>query len=110
MNLNHSPPRGRHRRIMRSSETITQPEVDAFVKYAQETNLELEGTVGEKNGATIRDYFLDQYKEDINAQTLPLAVAQLKAAGRLVFKSAAKAKYDLAVQGVTYDQYGKFSA
>jgi hypothetical protein len=37
-------------------------------------------------------------------------VEQLKKAGRLVFKSAAKAKFDQAIQGLTYDQYEKFRA
>jgi hypothetical protein len=74
--------------------------VDAYGKYAQENNLELEGTVGENNAAAIRDYFLDLYKEDINDRTLPLAVERLRKAGRLVFRSAAKAKFDQAIQAL----------
>ena len=96
--------------MARSNETITQAELDAFEKFANEHNIELIGIDGENNGAAIGDYFLNLWKEDINAATLPHAVEQLRKAGRLVFKSAAKAKFDQAVQGVTHDQYEKFSA
>ena len=90
----------------RASELVSQAEVDAFELFAQQNNLELEGQDGVHNAEVLRDYFLDVWKEEMNAVTLSLAVEQLKKAGRLVFRTLPplEAEYQKLAARMTQDQ------
>jgi len=96
--------------MSRTSIEVTQAELDAFAQYANQHHLELEGETGAQNGREIRAFMVDQWREEINERTLAIAFERLKAAGRLVFKSEAKAKFDQASQGMTQQEYNLVGA
>jgi hypothetical protein len=81
---------------MRTSNALTQQEIDAFAVFAREHNLELDGAVGEANGTALGEPIVTQ-GFDINGQTLLSVFTQIKDRGVLVFKSQAKVNYDKAL-------------
>jgi len=60
--------------MARVSDQLSQSEMSLIDSYARQINLETDDPYGEKNANEIVDYFINIWKEDINATTLPLAV------------------------------------
>ncbi len=64
--------------MVRTSEQITQNEINAYAKFCAERRVIFEGTEGEQNAEFIGNYFVNVWKQDITEQNLNTAWEQLR--------------------------------
>jgi len=81
--------------MARTSDQITEQEIQAFNEFCQQHAVVTEGEIGEQNGKHISEYIVDTWKQDISPATL--AVALEKLGDRLVFKSAIQVELEQVV-------------
>jgi hypothetical protein len=78
--------------MARTSETLTQAEVDAYKKFCADNNIvNDESQAGLANGDQIGNYIVFQWGEDITPATLAVALEKLR--DRIAFYTPAQAKY-----------------
>jgi len=64
--------------MARTSEQITQNEINAYAKFCAERRVIFGGTEGEQNAEFIGNYFVNVWKQDITEQNLNTAWEQLR--------------------------------
>jgi len=81
--------------MARTSDQITEQEIQAFNEFCQQHAVVTEGEIGEQNAKHISEYIVDTWKQDISAATLTVALEKL--GDRLVFKSAIQVELEQVV-------------
>jgi hypothetical protein len=80
---------------VRTSTSLTQNEVDAYMQFATENKIITDGEVGVKNANLLCDQIIEQ-NSDITPQTLSLSFSRVK--DQLELKSAAQSRADQLAQ------------
>jgi hypothetical protein len=75
----------------RTSQEITQQEIQAFAKFCGDHDIVIDGSVGEQNANALGDYIVDLWKVEITDETLEVALGKLR--DRIVFYTPAQVKY-----------------
>src|SRR6267378_4799344 len=79
-------------KMSRTSEQLTQQEIDAFQKFCYENRIVSdEGEVGLANGTLIGEYIINAWGVDVDPQNLAVALSKLR--DRIVFYTPAEFQY-----------------
>jgi hypothetical protein len=84
---------------MRTSEAITNQEVQAYTTWCNKHHVFFQGEEGVGNGNFVRDYFLKTWDEEITEANLDKALPYIRP--HLKFKSEALVKLENAANGMT---------
>jgi hypothetical protein len=93
---------------MRTSETITSQEVQAYTTWCNKHHAFFQGQEGVDNGNFVQDYFLKTWGEDITEANLDKALPYIRP--HLKFKSEALVKLENAANGMTPQEADIFDA
>jgi hypothetical protein len=94
--------------MARTSETITNQEVQAYTTWCNKHHAFFQGQEGVDNGNFVRDYFLKTWGEDITEANLDKALPYIRP--HLKFKSDAYLKLEQAANGMTLQEAEIFDA
>jgi hypothetical protein len=94
--------------MARTSEAITNQEVQAYTTWCNKRHAFREGQEGVDNGNFVRDYFLKTWGEDITEANLDKALPYMRP--HLKFKSEAYLKLEQAANGMTPQEAEIFDA
>jgi hypothetical protein len=86
---------------MRTSASITQNEVDAYMQFATENKIITDGEVGVKNANALCDQIIEQ-NSDITQHTLSLSLSRVK--DQLKLKSAARSRAETFAQKLSSNE------
>jgi hypothetical protein len=93
---------------MRTSEAITNQEVQAYTTWCNKHHVFFQGEEGVGNGNFVRDYFLKTWDEEITEANLDKALPYIRP--HLKFKSDALVKLENAANGMTPQEADIFDA